>query len=49
MTGTELLNIRKNCFRISTGSKQWNSILLGGFQSKSISEVYGEFRCGTQD
>jgi len=46
MTGTELLHVRKSCFRISTGSKQWDSILLGGFQSKSINEVYGEYRCG---
>ncbi|WPH04848.1 Meiotic recombination protein DMC1 [Acrodontium crateriforme] len=45
-TSAELLQIRKRCFRISTGSKQWDSILLGGFQSGSISEVFGEFRCG---
>lgn len=43
ITSAELLHIRKRCFRISTGSKQWDSILNEGFQSGSISEVYGEF------
>jgi meiotic recombination protein DMC1 len=46
MTGAEMLQIRKACFRLSTGSKQWDDILNGGFQSKSINEVYGEYRCG---
>ncbi|KAK5130835.1 Meiotic recombination protein dmc1 [Meristemomyces frigidus] len=45
MTSAELLELRKRCFRLSTGSKQWDSILGGGFQSASISEVYGEYRC----
>lgn len=43
---TELGHERKCCFRISTGSKQWDQILNGGFESKSVNEVYGEFRCG---
>jgi meiotic recombination protein DMC1 len=30
---------------LSTGSKQWDAIMLGGFQSKSVNEVFGEFRC----
>lgn len=46
MTGSELLQIRKSCFRLSTGSKNWDGILNGGFQSMSINEVYGEYRCG---
>ena len=46
MTGAEMLEVRKSCFRISTGSKQWDSILSGGFQSRSINEVFGEYRCG---
>ncbi|KAK4899926.1 Meiotic recombination protein dmc1 [Elasticomyces elasticus] len=45
ITAAETLQLRKRCFRLSTGSKQWDGILLGGFQSCSISEVYGEFRC----
>ncbi|KAK3672773.1 Meiotic recombination protein dmc1 [Recurvomyces mirabilis] len=46
ITGAETLILRKQCFRLSTGSKQWDAILNGGFESKSISEVYGEYRCG---
>jgi meiotic recombination protein DMC1 len=36
--------VRKRCIRISTGSKQLDACLNGGFQTMSISEVYGEFR-----
>jgi len=43
ITSAELGQMRKRCFRISTGSKQWDSILADGFQSCSINEVYGEF------
>ncbi|MCJ1272828.1 Meiotic recombination protein dmc1 [Puttea exsequens] len=46
ITAVELGHQRKRTFRISTGSKQLDSILGGGFQTMSISEVYGEFRCG---
>lgn len=45
ITAAETLQLRKRCFRLSTGSKQWDGILLGGFQSASISEVFGEYRC----
>ncbi|KAJ5810570.1 Meiotic recombination protein dmc1 [Penicillium pulvis] len=46
ITAMELFHQRKKVVRISTGSKQFDSILGGGFQSMSISEVFGEFRCG---
>ncbi|EME82562.1 uncharacterized protein MYCFIDRAFT_196089 [Pseudocercospora fijiensis CIRAD86] len=46
MTAQELLMRRKGCFRIQTGSKQWDTILGGGFESRSVNEVYGEYRCG---
>ncbi|KAI9043523.1 recombinase DMC1 [Aspergillus affinis] len=46
ITAMELCHQRKRVVKISTGSKQFDSILGGGFQSMSISEVYGEFRCG---
>ncbi|KAJ6151819.1 DNA repair protein [Penicillium chermesinum] len=46
ITAMELFHQRKRVVRISTGSKQFDSILGGGFQSMSISEVFGEFRCG---
>jgi meiotic recombination protein DMC1 len=44
MTSADLAQLRKRCFRISTRSRQWDSILNEGFQSASINEVYGEFR-----
>ncbi|KAG0652668.1 Meiotic recombination DMC1 [Hyphodiscus hymeniophilus] len=46
ITASELREKRKRCIRISTGSKQLDSILNGGFQTMSICEIYGEFRCG---
>ncbi|KAI9670026.1 MAG: Meiotic recombination protein dmc1 [Alyxoria varia] len=46
MTAQELGQQRKRVAKISTGSKQFDSILGGGFQTMSISEVFGEFRCG---
>ncbi|KAK0509178.1 hypothetical protein JMJ35_008549 [Cladonia borealis] len=46
ITAVELGHQRKRVCRISTGSKQLDAILGGGFQTMSISEVYGEFRCG---
>ncbi|KFY93733.1 hypothetical protein V500_03553 [Pseudogymnoascus sp. VKM F-4518 (FW-2643)] len=44
VTATDLAVKRKLCMKISTGSKQLDSILLGGFETMSISEIYGEFR-----
>lgn len=46
MTAQELGQQRKRVLKISTGSKQFDSILGGGFQTMSISEVFGEYRCG---
>lgn len=46
MTGTELKEKRKDRFKVSTGSENLNRILAGGFESGSVSEVYGEYRCG---
>ncbi|TVY29740.1 Meiotic recombination protein [Lachnellula hyalina] len=46
ITAAELGQIRKRCIRISTGSKQLDAALNGGFQTMSLNEVYGEFRCG---
>ncbi|RDW62599.1 p-loop containing nucleoside triphosphate hydrolase-9 [Coleophoma crateriformis] len=45
-TGSEIAEYRKRCIRISTGSKQLDVALNGGFQTMSVNEVYGEFRCG---
>ncbi|RKF60228.1 Meiotic recombination protein dmc1 [Erysiphe neolycopersici] len=43
ITASELKEIRKKCIRISTGSKQLDTALNGGFQTMSVCEVYGEF------
>jgi meiotic recombination protein DMC1 len=38
---------RQSIYRISTGSKEFDRLLGGGgIQSMSITEVFGEFRCG---
>ncbi|KAF2493899.1 Rad51-domain-containing protein [Lophium mytilinum] len=46
VTAQELGQQRKRVLKISTGSKQFDAIIGGGFQTMSISEVFGEFRCG---
>lgn len=40
------LDIRRKVFGLSTGSKNLDSILGGGIMTMSITEVFGEFRCG---
>ncbi|KAJ6264395.1 hypothetical protein Dda_0541 [Drechslerella dactyloides] len=46
VTASEYGQQRKRVIRISTGSKSLDTILGGGFTTMSISEVFGEFRCG---
>ncbi|KAK6520322.1 Meiotic recombination protein dmc1 [Arthrobotrys conoides] len=46
VTASEYGQQRKRVIRISTGSKSLDGILGGGFTTMSISEVFGEFRCG---
>jgi meiotic recombination protein DMC1 len=46
MTLGELAFLRRSCHRISTSSKAWDALLKGGFESRSVTEVFGEFRCG---
>ncbi|CAK9436879.1 uncharacterized protein LODBEIA_P14010 [Lodderomyces beijingensis] len=43
---TILAEQRQKVFSITTGSKQFDEILGGGITSMSITEVFGEFRCG---
>ncbi|EPX72127.1 RecA family ATPase Dmc1 [Schizosaccharomyces octosporus yFS286] len=45
-TAMEISQNRKRVWSISTGSEALNGILGGGIQSMSITEVFGEFRCG---
>lgn len=46
VTATDQADIRKKVLSISTGSKHFDDMLGGGIQTMSISEVFGEFRCG---
>jgi DNA repair protein RadA len=43
---TELYNKRKHIERISTGSKNFDELLGGGFEVNAITEIYGEFGSG---
>lgn len=43
---TELYNKRKKIERISTGSKNFDDLLGGGFEVNAITEMYGEFGSG---
>ena len=45
-TATEYLVQRKNMISLSTGSSQFDSLLNGGIETGSITEVFGEFRTG---
>lgn len=46
VTGTEQASMRRRVYKISTGSKQFDTMLGGGIQTMSLTEVFGEFRCG---
>ncbi|EYC36693.1 hypothetical protein Y032_0866g2763 [Ancylostoma ceylanicum] len=46
VTALEVCARRKLCFKISTGSSEFDKLLGGGIESQSITEVFGEFRTG---
>lgn len=46
VSGVVQADIRSRVVGLSTGSKSLDSALGGGIMSMSITEVYGEFRCG---
>lgn len=46
VTASKYLEQRKNIVYISTGSKQFDSLLQGGIETGSITELFGEFRTG---
>ena len=45
-TAIVLQDQRKQCFRITTGSKNLDRLIGGGLQSMSITEVFGEYSTG---
>lgn len=45
-TATEFHQRRSEIIQITTGSKELDKLLQGGFETGSITELFGEFRCG---
>ena len=45
-SGSELLEKRKSVKKISTGSKTFDELMEGGFETGSITECFGEFGSG---
>eukprot|EP01114_Cavostelium_apophysatum_P007084 TRINITY_DN1878_c0_g1_i1.p1 TRINITY_DN1878_c0_g1~~TRINITY_DN1878_c0_g1_i1.p1 ORF type:complete len:348 (+),score=77.74 TRINITY_DN1878_c0_g1_i1:105-1148(+) len=45
-TATELHKQRQDIIQISTGSRDLDKLLEGGFETGSITEIFGEFRTG---
>jgi len=45
-TATELHRQRQDIIQITTGSKELDKLLEGGFETGSITEIFGEFRTG---
>ncbi|XP_033743170.1 meiotic recombination protein DMC1/LIM15 homolog [Pecten maximus] len=46
LTALEYSDKRKQVFRISTGSQEFDKLVGGGLESMSITEAFGEFRTG---
>ena len=46
ISGNDLLRKRKTILKITTGASKLDTLLGGGIESQSITEVYGEFRTG---
>uniref|UniRef100_A0A7S4Q7W6 Meiotic recombination protein DMC1 n=1 Tax=Alexandrium monilatum TaxID=311494 RepID=A0A7S4Q7W6_9DINO len=46
VTCTQLVNRQKSRFALSTGASKLDQMLGGGVESCSITELFGEFRCG---
>ena len=44
--GTQALRLRQRIKKITTGCKNLDSLLGGGIESASLTEIYGEFRTG---
>lgn len=46
VTCTQLVSKMKSRFQIATGAGKFDQMLGGGVESCSITEIFGEFRCG---
>lgn len=45
-TATEFHSKRSELIQLSTGSRELDKLLGGGFETGSITEIFGEFRTG---
>lgn len=45
-TANQILQQRGEIIKLTTGSKALDEIMGGGLETGSITEIYGEFRCG---
>ena len=45
-TAQQIMEQRQELLMISTGCQAFNDILGGGLETGSITELYGEYRCG---
>jgi len=45
-TATEFFEVRKELIHLTSGCKAVDTLLGGGFETGSITEMFGEFRCG---
>lgn len=45
-SGEEVLRKREQCIKITTGSKEFDKLLGGGFETGSITEAYGQYGAG---
>lgn len=46
VTAATFREMRKDIVKITTGSKAVDEVLAGGIQTRSITEIHGEWRCG---
>lgn len=46
VTADELIKLRQNIQRLTTGSRQLDELLAGGLETQTITEFYGEFGVG---
>ncbi|MEM3341807.1 MAG: DNA repair and recombination protein RadA [Thermoplasmata archaeon] len=45
-TGETLLEMRKRVLKVTTGSKNFDELMGGGFETQAITELFGEFGSG---
>ncbi len=46
LSGTDVLKKREQCIRITTGSKELDKLMGGGFETGGITETYGQYGAG---